>query len=94
LVVAEPGIGLAGRGPAAGTSIWRSGGCTKKDVAAVGHGLDRDWERMVAFYQFPEAHWKHLRTTNPVEPLFAAMRLRTAASRTVPEHPTIGPDTR
>ena len=29
--------------------------------------LERDWERMVAFYQFPREHWKHLRTSNPVE---------------------------
>src|SRR6185295_11033912 len=28
--------------------------------------LERDWERMVAFYGFPKEHWKHLRTTNPV----------------------------
>ena len=26
--------------------------------------LEDDWERMVAFYDFPEDHWKHLRTTN------------------------------
>ena len=44
-------------------------------------GLDRDWDRMVAFYQFPKAHWKHLRTTNPVESPFAAVRLRTAAAK-------------
>ena len=29
--------------------------------------LEDDWDRMVAFYDFPEAHWKHLRTTNVVE---------------------------
>lgn len=55
--------------------------CTKKGVAAVGQVLDRDWERMVAFYQFPKAHWKHLRTTNPIESPFAAVRLRTAAAK-------------
>jgi transposase-like protein len=26
--------------------------------------LEEDWDRMVTFYDFPEAHWKHLRTTN------------------------------
>ncbi len=26
--------------------------------------LEDDWERMVSFYDFPEDHWKHLRTTN------------------------------
>ena len=43
--------------------------------------LERDWERMVAFYNFPKEHWKHLRTTNPVESPFAAVRLRTAAGK-------------
>ena len=55
--------------------------CPKQGVAAVGQGLDRDWERMVAFYQFPKAHGKHLRTTNPIESPFAAGRLRTAAAK-------------
>lgn len=43
--------------------------------------LERDWERMVSFYNFPEAHWKHLRTTNIVESPFAAVRLRTGAAK-------------
>ena len=55
--------------------------CTKRGHADVGRRLDRDWERMVTFYQFPRAHWKHLRTSNPVESPFAAVRLRTAAAK-------------
>ena len=43
--------------------------------------LLRDWERMVSFYSFPKEHWKHLRTTNPVESPFAAVRLRTNAGK-------------
>jgi transposase-like protein len=43
--------------------------------------LLRDWERMVTFYRFPKEHWKHLRTTNPVESPFASVRLRTAAGK-------------
>ena len=43
--------------------------------------LETDWERLVAFYSFPEAHWKHLRTTNVVESPFASVRLRTAAAK-------------
>lgn len=43
--------------------------------------LEDDWERMVTFYDFPEAHWKHLRTTNVVESPFAALRLRTGAAK-------------
>ena len=29
---------------------------------------------MVTFYAFPKEHWKHLRTTNPVESPFASVR--------------------
>ena len=43
--------------------------------------LEDDWERMVTFYDFPEDHWKHLRTTNVVESPFAALRLRTTAAK-------------
>jgi len=43
--------------------------------------LCRDWERMVTFYRFPKDHWTHLRTTNPVESPFSAVRLRTDAAK-------------
>jgi len=43
--------------------------------------LEKNWERMVAFYDFPKEHWKHLRTTNVVESPFAAVRLRTDAAK-------------
>jgi len=43
--------------------------------------LLKDWERMVAFYDFPKEHWKHLRTTNVVESPFASVRLRTDAAK-------------
>ncbi len=43
--------------------------------------LDRDWARMLTDYQFPKAHWRHLRTTNVVESPFAAVRLRTSAAK-------------
>jgi len=43
--------------------------------------LEDDWERMVTFYDFPEEHWKHLRTTNVVESPFASVRLRTSAAK-------------
>jgi putative transposase len=55
--------------------------CAKRGHAEVGRALERDWERMVTFYQFPREHWKHLRTSNPVESPFAAVRLRTAAAK-------------
>ena len=55
--------------------------CTKRGHAEVGRALDPDWERMVTFYAFPREHWKHLRTSNPVESPFVAVRLRTAAAK-------------
>ena len=36
---------------------------------------------MVTFYDFPKEHWRHIRTTNPVESPFAALRLRTDAAK-------------
>lgn len=43
--------------------------------------LTRDWERLVTFFDCPQEHWIHLRTTNIVESPFGAVRLRTNASR-------------
>ncbi len=43
--------------------------------------LQDDWERMMAYYAFPQEHWKHLRTTNIIESPFAAVRLRTGAAK-------------
>jgi len=40
-----------------------------------------DLERMLTYYDFPEEHWRHLRTTNPIESVFAAVRLRTNAMK-------------
>src|SRR6185437_966224 len=43
--------------------------------------LERDWDRMVTYYTFPQEHWAHIRTTNVVESPFAAVRLRTGAAK-------------
>ncbi len=43
--------------------------------------LDRDWEALTAFYAFPAEHWRHLRTTNPIESSFATVRLRTKVTK-------------
>ena len=39
--------------------------------------LIKDREQMLAFYDFPAPHWQHIRTTNPIESVFATVRLRT-----------------
>lgn len=38
--------------------------------------LTKDSEALLAFYDFPAEHWIHLRTTNPIESVFATVRLR------------------
>ena len=55
--------------------------CGDHSYDAAREAIERDWERMVTFYDFPREHWRHLRTTNPVESPFAALRLRTDAAR-------------
>jgi putative transposase len=38
--------------------------------------LRRDQDKLLTFYDFPAEHWKHIRTTNPIESSFATVRLR------------------
>lgn len=38
--------------------------------------LAKDREVLLTFYDFPAEHWRHLRTTNPIESTFATVRLR------------------
>ena len=43
--------------------------------------LAKDRETLLAFYDFPAEHWKHLRTTNPIESTFATVRHRTVRAK-------------
>ena len=43
--------------------------------------LAKDRGALLAFYDFPAEHWKHLRTTNPIESTFATVRHRTVRSK-------------
>jgi transposase-like protein len=38
--------------------------------------LQKDRDALLAFYDFPAEHWRHIRTTNPIESTFATIRLR------------------
>jgi putative transposase len=38
--------------------------------------LAKDRDVLLTFYDFPAEHWRHLRTTNPIESTFATVRLR------------------
>jgi transposase-like protein len=55
--------------------------CVKRGYHDAAKTLERDWERMVTFYNFPKEQWQHLRTSNPVESPFAVARLRTNAAK-------------
>ncbi len=44
--------------------------------------LMKDREALLAFYDLPAEHWDHLRTTNPIESVFATVRTKGALSPT------------
>lgn len=53
-------------------SYPKAAACIRDDIA-----------RMTAYYHFPKAHWKHLRTTNVIESNFDSVRSRTNVCKRV-----------
>jgi putative transposase len=43
--------------------------------------LAKGRESLLAFHDFPAGHWRHIRTTNPIESAFATVRLRTVETK-------------
>ena len=43
--------------------------------------LTQDQDALLAFFDFPAEHWKHLRTTNPIESAFSTVKLRSRVTR-------------
>jgi len=43
--------------------------------------LTKDKETLLAFFDFPAEHWDHLRTSNPIESVFATVRHRTVRTK-------------
>jgi putative transposase len=43
--------------------------------------LTKDQDALLAFYDFPAEHWDHLRTSNPIESVFATVRHRTVRTK-------------
>jgi transposase-like protein len=43
--------------------------------------LAKDRDALLAFFDFPAEHWDHLRTTNPIESVFATVRHRTVRTK-------------
>ncbi len=54
--------------------------CGAKYDKAVGK-LTKDRAVLLSFYGFPAEHWKHIRTTNPIESTFATVRHRTGKTK-------------
>ena len=54
--------------------------CGAKYHGAV-ERLVKDRDRLLSFYDFPAEHWKHIRTTNPIESTSATVRLRTTKTK-------------
>ncbi len=58
-------------------SIQAYGAIYDKAVAC----LIKDRDRLLSFYDLPAAHWRHLRSTNPIESTFATVRPGTATTK-------------
>ena len=43
--------------------------------------LVKNWSVLTTYFDFPAAHWLHLRTTNPIESSFATVKLRTKVTK-------------
>lgn len=43
--------------------------------------LVKNWQVLTTHFEFPAAHWIHLRTTNPIESSFATVKLRTRVTK-------------
>lgn len=62
---------------AIGTFAEKYGAKYQKAVAC----LIKDRDALLTFYNFPAEHWDHLRTSNPIESVFATVRHRTVRTK-------------
>ncbi len=61
----------------AALSLFSEGAKYDKGVACV----NKDKEAMLAFFDFPAEHWGHLRTSSPIESVFATVRHSTVRTK-------------
>ena len=54
---------------------------TERSTSGMRMPSERIAEVLLTFYDFPAEHWKHVRTTNPIESTFATVRHRTIRSK-------------
>ena len=50
--------------------------------------LTKDRDALLTLYDFPAEHWDHLRTSNPIESVFATVRHRTVRTKGALSHDT------
>lgn len=43
--------------------------------------LEKDFDKLIVHFNFPASHWAHIRTTNPIESVFATVKLRTRVTK-------------
>jgi putative transposase len=48
--------------------------------------LLKDREALLTYYSYPREHWQSLKTSNPIESIFAPVKLRTNAARRIKSH--------
>ena len=70
-------MGKAGAGAAFDFFVETYGVKYDKAVAK----LVKDREALLTFYDYPAEHWKHIRTSNPIESTFATVRHRTKRTK-------------
>ena len=74
------------------TSKDQALGLVKAFVALYGHRypkavacLQESVDVLFAYFHFPRQHWKSIKSTNVIESLFSAVKLRTDAARRIPK---------
>ena len=45
--------------------------------------LLKDQAKLLSYFSYPQPHWQSSKTTNPIESIFAAVKLRTNAARRI-----------
>src|SRR5664280_3419025 len=62
-------------------SLFKSRAKLEAEILVLRQQINVLGRRALAFYDFPAEHWDHLRTTNPIESVFATVRHRTVRTR-------------
>lgn len=81
-------IWMAESRAAATAALERFAAKYEKKYAPAVACLTKDRDALLAFYDLPAEHWVHVRTTNPIESVFATVRHRTIRTKGCLSHAT------